>query len=90
MILKIEETGDYGAVSDRDEMGGMTVSATPRKSTFLQKERWKAVQQAKLRGLSIRGMARELGIHREPVRRYIDAESTPVPTVSGNSTGTSI
>ena len=45
--------------------------------TFLQRERWQAVQRAKLRGLSIRGMARELGIHRNTVRKYIDAESPP-------------
>ena len=68
---------DYGAVSDREEMVAMTVTTTPRKPTFLQRGRWKAVQRAKLRGLSIRGMARELGIHRETVRRYIDAERPP-------------
>ena len=77
LIPKIGETEDYGAVSDREEMVAMTVTTTPRKPTFLQRERWKAVQQAKLRGLSIRGMARELGIHRDTVRRYIDAESPP-------------
>jgi transposase-like protein len=49
-----------------------------RKPTFLQRERWKAVPEAKRRGLSIRGMARELGIHRETVRKYIDAESPPM------------
>ena len=77
LIPKIDGTEDYGAVGDREEMVGMTVSATPRKATFLQRERWKAVQQAKLRGLSIRGMAKELGIHRDTVRRYIDSESPP-------------
>ena len=35
------------------------------------------MQKVKLKGLSIRGMARELGIHRDTVRRYIDAESPP-------------
>ena len=30
-----------------------------------------------MRGLSIRGMASELGIQRDTVRRYIDAESPP-------------
>ena len=35
------------------------------------------MQQAKLKGMSIRGMVRELGIHRDTVRRYIDAESPP-------------
>ena len=36
------------------------------------------VQQAKLRGLSLRAMARELGIHRNTVRRYALAESPPL------------
>ena len=58
LIAKIGETEDYGAVSDREEMVAMTVSTPPRKPAFLQRERW-AVQQAKLRGLSIRVMARE-------------------------------
>ena len=64
---------------------GMQVTTPLRKPTFLQRERWKAVQQAKLKGMSIRGMARELGIHRDTVRRYIDAESPPTrrsPTAS--------
>ena len=55
----------------------LQVAPSLRKPTFLQRERWKAVQQAKLQGLSIRGMARELGIHRDTVRRYTDAESQP-------------
>ncbi len=58
-------------------MTELEVTTSPGKPTFLQRERWKAVQQAKLRGLSIRGMARELGIHRNTVRKYIDAESPP-------------
>ena len=51
----------------------MTVSAKPRKPTFLQRERCKAVQQAERKGLFTSRMARELGIHRDTVRRYIDA-----------------
>ena len=45
---------------------------------------------AKRRGLSIRGMARELGIHRETVRRYIDAASPParrLPAPTSDSIG---
>jgi len=38
---------------------------------------WQAVQEAKMRGLSIRAIARELGIHRETVRRYAKATSPP-------------
>ncbi len=45
-----------------------------RKPTPLQMARWKAVQKAKCRGLSIRGIARELGIHRSTARKYMEAE----------------
>ena len=38
---------------------------------------WKAVQHAKLQGLSLRGIARELGITRNTVRRYAYATSPP-------------
>ena len=46
-----------------------------RKPTPLQTARWKAVQKAKRKGLSIRGMARELSIHRDTVGKYMNAES---------------
>ena len=49
-----------------------------RKPTPRQRARWKAVQRAKLNGQSIRGIARELGIHRDTVRRYMAAESPPM------------
>ena len=48
-----------------------------RKPTPLQTARWKAVQKAKRRGLSMRGIARELGIHRDTVKKYMNAESPP-------------
>ena len=49
-----------------------------RKPTPLQTARWKAVQRAKRKGLSIRGIARELRIHRDTVRKYMNAESPPM------------
>ena len=66
-----------GAAIDDPDVAGLRVVASPRRPTFLQQERWKAVQQAKLQGMSIRRMARELGIHKDTVRRYIDAETPP-------------
>ena len=73
-----DEAKEYDLATDEEDVAAMTVSATPRKPTFLQRERWRAVQEAKRRRLSsIRGMARELGIHRDTVRRYIDAKSPP-------------
>ena len=76
-----EVYADAAAMDDPD-VAWLRVIASPREPTFLQQERWKAVQQAKLRGMSIRRMARELGIHRETVRRYIDAESPPTRRTS--------
>ena len=37
-----------------------------------------AVQKAKRRGLSIRGVARELGIHRDTAKKYMEALSPPM------------
>ena len=73
---RYQEDARAAAIDDPD-IAGLQVIASPRRPTFLQQERWKAVQQAKLQGMSIRRMARELGIHRDTVRRYIDAETPP-------------
>ena len=50
------------------------VSPPPRKPTPLQTARWKAVQKAKRRGLTIRGIARELGIHRATAKKYMNCQ----------------
>jgi len=39
---------------------------------------WDAVQEAKSRGLSLRAIARELGISRVTVTKYANASSPPV------------
>ena len=67
----------HGSVIDDADVISMTVTTSPRRSTFLQQARWDAVKKAKLEGMSIRKMARELGLHRDTVRRYIDVESPP-------------
>ena len=54
------------------------VSPRRRKPTPLQTARWRAVRKAKRKGLSIRGIARELGIHRDTVKRYMNADSPPM------------
>ena len=74
-----------GPVVDDKDIVEITVTAPLRKPTFLQRERWKAVQQTKRRGLSIRGIAREPGIHRNAVRKYIDAQSPPTRWSSGTA-----
>ena len=62
------------------------VSPRRRKPTPLQTARWKAVRKAKRKGLSIRGIARELGIHRDTVKRYMNAESPPLSRGRATST----
>ena len=64
-------------VADRGTAAGKVAAIAPRKPTFLQKARWKAIQKAKRKGMSIRGIARELGINRATVRKYIDADNPP-------------
>ena len=79
--------------------GGTPASSTPatispRKPTFLQKERWKAIQKARRKGMSLRAIERELGIHRATVRKYLDADGPPTrrpwagPTPSSSDTMT--
>ena len=68
------------ATSGRDGAGRVRKTATQRrrKPIPLQTARWKAVQKAKRKGLSMRGIARELGIHRDTVKKYMNAESPPI------------
>ena len=68
------------ANSGRKGTGRIRKAVVPsrRKPTPLQTARWKAVQKAKRKGLSIRGIARELGIHRDTAKKYMNAESPPM------------
>ena len=74
---RAEEEKDQGAITDSAATVGKPKPASPRKPTFLQRERWKAIQKARRKGLSLRAIERELGIHRATIRNYLDAESPP-------------
>ena len=72
--------------ADEEDQAGMTGGASaaltpatisPRKPTFLQKERWKAIQKARRKGMSLRAIERELGIHRATIKKYMDADGPP-------------
>ena len=75
--------------ADRNGAARVRRTATPRsrKPTPLQTARWKAVQRAKRKGLSIRGIARELSIHRDTARKYMNAESPPMSPARATSAG---
>ena len=68
-------------VEDENGHGMITASkpaaGSPSKPTFLQKERWKAIQKARGKGISMRAIERELGIHRATIKKYLNAEGPP-------------
>ena len=59
----------YGVVT-----AAKPVATSTRKLTFLLKERWKAIQKARRKGMSLRAIERELGIHRATIKKYMDQE----------------
>ena len=83
-MLEVDKLRDD---ADRNGAARVRKTVTPRsrKPTPLQTARWKAVQKANRKGLSIRGIARELGIHRETVRKYMHAESPPMSLARATS-----
>ena len=66
---------DQVAITERAAATGTSIAASARKPTFLQRERWKAIQKARRKGMSLRAIERELGIHRGTIKKYLDAES---------------
>ena len=72
--LAILETGDV----DRPRRTRKSRAKRDRKPTPRQMTIWQAVQEAKLRGLSFRAIARELGIHWNTAKRYALADSPPI------------
>ena len=53
-----------------------------RTPTATQQARWEAVLQAKKQGLSLRAIARELGMSRDTVGKYLKADSPPTKLLS--------
>ena len=76
---------DSGAGNEKDQgdstgsaaAAGKPKATSARKPTFLERERWKAIQKARRKGMSLRAIERELGIHRATVRKYLAAEGPP-------------
>ena len=91
LISSQEPEADEAGVTDC-EPAVPPLAVAPRKPTFLQKERWKAVQKARRKGMSLRAIERELGIHRSTIRNYLEAGGPPkrrsrtVPMLSTSGT----
>ena len=74
---RAEDEGDQGDITESSPATSTPTIVSPRKPTFLQRERWRAVQTARRKGLSLRVIERELGIHRAAIKKYMDAEGPP-------------
>ena len=87
--------GQWDACLGRLETGEVDRDLRPRKSkaqqhripTARQRTLWENVQEARLRGLSLRAIASELSIHRNTACKYALAKSPPLRSISG-TTGT--
>ena len=74
---RAEDEGDQVDITESSPATSTPTIISPRKPTFLQRERWKAVQKARRKGMSLRAIERELGIHRATIKKYMDAEGPP-------------
>ena len=58
---RAEDERDQEAITDSAGTAGKPKAVSPRKPTFLQRERWKAIQKARRKGMSLRAIERDLG-----------------------------
>ena len=72
-----EDDNDPSMVIDDVAIAGKPAATSARKPTFLQKERWKAIQKARRKGMSFRSIERKMGIHRGTIKKYLEAEGPP-------------
>ena len=72
-----EDENDPSMIIDDVATAGKPAATSARRPTFLRKERWKAIQKARHKGMSLRVIERKLGIHRGTINKYLDAEGPP-------------
>ncbi len=75
---RTEESDQEAAYDDGSASVRKKATPSPRKPTPKQIARWEAVHEARRKGLSVRGITRETGIHRNTVKKYLEAESPPM------------
>ena len=69
-----------------DENRPTPYTPPPREATPRKQALWKAVHHAKLQGVPQRGIARQLGISRNTVRKYVDLPAPPINRTPRRST----
>ena len=86
---RVENEKDQGDNNNGSTAAGNPKATSPHKPTFLQRERWKAIQKARRKGMSLRAIERELGIHQGTIKKYLDAEGPPAQLPRAGSTTSS-
>ena len=69
-----------------DENRPTPCTPPPTEATPWRQALWKAVRHAKLQGVPLRGIARQLGISRNTVRKYVDLPAPPINRTPRRST----
>ena len=82
---RVENEKDQGDNNNGSAAAGNPKATSPHKPTFLQRERRKAIQKARRKGISLRSIERELGVHRSTIKKYLDAEGPPAQLPRGGS-----
>ena len=78
---QLQRLATLGAPVDQpmdDDEAPSAYTPPPREATPRKQALWKAIHHAKLQGVSLRGIARELGISRNTVRKYVDLSAPPI------------
>ena len=73
-----------------DESGPTSYTPPPKQATPRKQALWKAVHHARLQGVSLRGIAKQLGISRNTVRKYVDLPGPPINRTPGRTTQSGI
>ena len=80
-LSTLESTGE-GATEGRSGKGKPVRHQLHRTPTSTQQARWEAVQLAREQGLSLRAIARSLGMAKNTAKKYASAASPPTKKVS--------
>ena len=77
MVANHEPEADPPDFACGEVAAALPATVAPRKPTFLQQELQKAIQIARRKGMSLRAIERDLGIHRSTIRNHLEAGGPP-------------
>lgn len=78
---QVQRLAAWGAPADKpvdDENSLGSYDPPPRQAMPRKQVLWKAVHHARLQGVSLRGIAKQLDISRNTVRKYVELQAPPI------------